>query len=122
MYLKKSNILVNLKDIFKDNRYNFCDEFSTSTAQNVTSCIEPKNYLKLFQDFSVDFDNGSNDDDDDDDIIVGEKEKDNDDNEMDDDSEKDKETGKQEFLIDSIILKQENSIYFQYIILYIHFF
>src|SRR5947209_16311406 len=28
MYLKKSNILVNLKDIFKDNYYNFCDDFS----------------------------------------------------------------------------------------------
>jgi hypothetical protein len=27
-YLKKSNILVNLNDIFKDNRYNFCDGFS----------------------------------------------------------------------------------------------
>ncbi|CAJ0870953.1 366_t:CDS:2 [Entrophospora sp. SA101] len=105
---------------FIDDLLNFCDEFSTSTAQN--NNVEEK--IK--------------DDDDDDDEMVD----DNDDNEKlssiisknsnnkqvkdnDTDEEKDeddyyKEIEKQKFLIDSIILKQENSIYFQYIIFYIY--
>jgi len=50
IYLKKSNILVSLKDIFEDNHYNFCDDFSEK--KKITS-QQYQNVMVLHKEYQI---------------------------------------------------------------------